>query len=51
MKGGPKNVGPLGQSGGALTEEFLRAIQEEYVTRYLEIMKIEPTQKNKQILL
>jgi hypothetical protein len=38
LKGGAKNVGLNGQSGGALSEDFLKAIQDEYATRFLEIM-------------
>ena len=51
LKGGTKNVGPLGQPGQALSQDFIRAIQDEYATRYLEIMNIQPTARNKKLLL
>jgi|LauGreDrversion4_2_1035121.scaffolds.fasta_scaffold39352_1 hypothetical protein len=47
LKSGTKNVGPLGQPGQALTQDFIRAIQDEYATRYLELMAIKPTARNK----
>lgn len=34
-----------------LSQDFLRAIQDEYATRYLELMKIVPSTKNKALLL
>lgn len=34
-----------------LDKDFLIAIQTEYATRYLEIMDIEPSQKNREALL
>jgi len=51
LKGGEKNIGPNGQPGAALNSEFLRAIQDEYATRYLESMQIQPTSRNKLNLL
>ena len=51
LSGGEKDIGPNGQSGGALSQDFLRALQDEYATRFLEFMNIEPNQKNKTALL
>jgi len=34
-----------------LDSSFLKSIQDEYATRYLEHMKIEPNSNNKKILL
>ena len=34
-----------------MDKQFLKAVQDEYATRYLEHMKIEPNAKNKAILL
>ena len=39
------------QANGTLTAAFLQSIQEEYATRYLEHMRIEPTARNKAKLL
>ena len=39
------------QSQGHLDQAFLQSIQDEYATRYLEHMRIEPTQRNKAKLL
>ena len=50
LKGGKnKNGAPMGPQ--SLDQDFLRAIQDEYATRFLEQMKIEPTAKNKENLL
>lgn len=51
LKGGEKNIGPNGQPGTALTQEFIKALQDEYATRFLDILKIEPTSNNKLKLL
>jgi len=43
--------GAKGGSSGHLDKAFLPALQDEYATRYLEHMRIEPTQRNKTKLL
>ena len=49
LKGGVPPQQPGKQD--LLSQDFLRAIQDEYATRYLELMKIVPSQKNKTLLL
>jgi NADH:ubiquinone oxidoreductase subunit len=49
LKIGKKSFGiPTKQK---VDQDFVKAIQDEYATRYLELMKIEPTQNNKIKLL
>ena len=50
LKGG-KDTDKEGSQKKELSEEFLKAIQDEYATRYLEHMNINPTKTRKQLLL
>jgi hypothetical protein len=49
LKSGKKSFGIT--TSQEVDQNFVKAIQDEYATRYLEIMKIEPTQNNKIKLL